>query len=272
MFPRHFPSCAGRGRRRAVRRSGPVPAAWSPPRPGRCRQQHPIGGAMAQQVAGVGAIGAARRQHRVPGGHVGNRLRTCAGGGGSGVSAMTVSARCSVARRSSSATTPSITPWRCRFSAVCTPAGNGWSYSNSYTRGPRNPIRAPGSATVTWPSEPQDAKTLPWSDCAGRPGREVGLPVQFDSRGNLDHLQERDRALLHAGTAGARRRQQRQPFGRRALHRSGDPFGRGHADRAARNVKSQTATATRRPKTRPSPVDTDSSRPLAVRASASSRA
>jgi glycosyltransferase involved in cell wall biosynthesis len=39
--------------------------------------------------------------------------------------------------------------------------------------------------------------------------------VQLDGRGDLDHLQERDRALLPAGAAGTRRGQQRQPFCRR---------------------------------------------------------
>ena len=39
-----------------------------------------------------------------------------------------------------------------------------------------------------------------------------------------------------------------------------------------RKSNSQTTTATRRPNTRPSPVSTDSSRPLAARASASSPA
>ena len=38
-----------------------------------------------------------------------------------------------------------------------------------------------------------------------------------------------------------------------------------------RKPNSQTTTATRRPKMRPSPVSTDSSRPVAARASASSR-
>ena len=38
---------------------------------------------------------------------------------------------------------------------------------------------------------------------------QVGLFVQFDGGGDLDHLQKGDGALLHAGTPGARRRQQR---------------------------------------------------------------
>ena len=46
-------------------------------------------------------------------------------------------------------------------SAVCTPSGNGSPYSASYTRGPRKPIEAPGSAMVTCPSEPQEASTPP---------------------------------------------------------------------------------------------------------------
>ena len=48
-----------------------------------------------------------------------------------------------------------------RFSAVCTPSGNVLAVQRLYTRGPRNPMRAPGSATVTWPSEPHDARTPP---------------------------------------------------------------------------------------------------------------
>ncbi len=66
---------------------------------------------------------------------------------------------------------------------------------------------------------------------------EMRLPVQLDGRGDLHHLQKRDRALLHAGAAGARRRQQRQPLGSRALHSGGDPFGGGHADRAGEEAE-----------------------------------
>ena len=51
------------------------------------------------------------------------------------------------------------------------------------------------------------------------------LFVQSDGGGDLDHLQERDRAFLHAGAARTRRCQQRQSLGRRALHGGGDAFG-----------------------------------------------
>ena len=61
--------------------------------------------------------------------------------------------------------------------------------------------------------------------------------VQLDGRGDLHHLQERDRALLHAGAARARRRQQRQPFGGRPLDGHGDPLGRRHPDRAGEEVE-----------------------------------
>ena len=66
---------------------------------------------------------------------------------------------------------------------------------------------------------------------------QVRLFVQPDGRGDLDHLQKRDGALLHAGTAGARRGQQREPLGRRPLHGGGDPFGRRHPDRPAEEVE-----------------------------------
>ena len=69
---------------------------------------------------------------------------------------------------------------------------------------------------------------------------EIGqmlLLVQFDGCRDLDHLQERDGALLHAGAARARRRQQRQPLGRRPLHGGGDALGGGHPDRACQEVE-----------------------------------
>ena len=66
---------------------------------------------------------------------------------------------------------------------------------------------------------------------------QVGLLVQGDGRGDLDHLQERDGALLHPGATGARRRQQRQPLGGGALDRGGDPLGRGDPDRAGQEVE-----------------------------------
>ncbi len=49
-------------------------------------------------------------------------------GGLPGASDTTLSARSSVERSSSIGTTPSITPCRCRFSAVWMPAGNGSPY------------------------------------------------------------------------------------------------------------------------------------------------
>ena len=62
---------------------------------------------------------------------------------------------------SSGGTTASMMPLATRFSASWTPAGNGVPLRASNTRGPRNPTRAPGSATVTCPSDPHDAKTPP---------------------------------------------------------------------------------------------------------------
>ena len=61
--------------------------------------------------------------------------------------------------------------------------------------------------------------------------------VESDGRGDLHHLQKRDRALLHAGPAGARRGQQGQPLGGCPFHGGGDSFGRGHPDRAAEEVE-----------------------------------
>ena len=66
---------------------------------------------------------------------------------------------------------------------------------------------------------------------------QVRALVQFDGRRDLDHLQERDGALLHAGAARARRRQQRQSLGRRPLHGGGDPLRGRHADRPGQEVE-----------------------------------
>ena len=57
--------------------------------------------------------------------------------------------------------TPSITPWRARFSPVCTPSGMGVPVVSSTTRGPRKPSSAPGSANVKCPADPQEARTPP---------------------------------------------------------------------------------------------------------------
>ena len=111
-----------------------------------------------------------------------------------------------------------MTPCRCRFSAVCTPGGKRLAVELLVD--PRA-------------EEPDQRARLGGGDVAQRtPRREhpaggrvaqvhqVGqmrLLVQADGRGDLDHLQERDGALLHAGAARTRRRQQRQPLGGRAL-------------------------------------------------------
>ena len=61
--------------------------------------------------------------------------------------------------------------------------------------------------------------------------------VLLHGGGDLDHLQERDRALLHPGTARARRGQQRQPLAGGAFHRRGDPFCCRHADGPGEEVE-----------------------------------
>ncbi len=63
------------------------------------------------------------------------------------------------------------------------------------------------------------------------------LLVQFDGGRDLDHLQERDGALLHASAARTRRGHQRQAFHRRALDRRGDPLRRSHPDRTGQEVE-----------------------------------
>ena len=77
--------------------------------------------------------------------------------GSDGGSTSTASTASTIAGSSSAGTTPSITPCHARFSAVWTPSGKGVPLSASNTFGPRKPISAPGSPTVTCASEPQDA-------------------------------------------------------------------------------------------------------------------
>ena len=57
--------------------------------------------------------------------------------------------------------TPSITPCCARCSPCWTPAGMVFPVVSSTTRGPRKPRRAPGSAKVMCPADPQDAMTPP---------------------------------------------------------------------------------------------------------------
>ena len=74
---------------------------------------------------------------------------------------MMLSARSTMSPSTRMGMMASISPQAHRFSAVCTPAGNVLLYCASYTRGPRNPTRDPGSANVMCPSEPHDANTPP---------------------------------------------------------------------------------------------------------------
>ncbi len=66
---------------------------------------------------------------------------------------------------------------------------------------------------------------------------QMSLFVQLDGGGDLDHLQERDGALLHARSARARRRQQRQALGCGFRHRGGDPLGCGHPDGSGEEIE-----------------------------------
>ena len=130
-------------------------------------------------------------------------------------------------------TTASMTPLAARFSAVCTPAGNGSPFRASKTLGPRKPTSAPGSATVTCAERPPggvDATRgrVPQVDQV----RQAGRPVRHQRPGDLDHLDEGRRALLHAGAAGGGGGQQRQALGRGPAHRGDDPGCGGPADRA----------------------------------------
>ena len=67
--------------------------------------------------------------------------------------------------------------------------------------------------------------------------RQMRPLVQLHGRRDLDHLQERDGALLHAGAARARRRQQRQALARGPLDGGGDPLRGGDPDRAGQEVE-----------------------------------
>ena len=122
------------------------------------------------------SVAAERRRRRTPGrssrrerpteSHTGASTTSGSASTGTGSptpgrSHITDSARAVTEASASGGRTASTSPCACRFSATCTPAGNGSPYRASNTRGPRKPMRAPGSATVTWPSEPHEAKTPP---------------------------------------------------------------------------------------------------------------
>src|SRR6266705_5549339 len=66
-----------------------------------------------------------------------------------------------VSRSSPRGTTASIIPWSSRNSAVWKPSGRSWPIVCLITRGPANPMTAPGSARVTSPCIAYDAETPP---------------------------------------------------------------------------------------------------------------
>src|SRR6266496_1338784 len=66
-----------------------------------------------------------------------------------------------VSRSSPRGTTASIIPWSNRNSAVWNPSGRSWPIVCLITRGPANPMTAPGSARITSPCIAYDAETPP---------------------------------------------------------------------------------------------------------------
>ena len=153
----------------------------------------------------------------------------------------------------------SISPWTCRFSALWTPSGNREPDRAWWTRGPRKPMSAPGSASVRWPRDPQEAEdpTRKW-DPAGRPGRAdradlcaATAAVIFTICRNatvpscMRVPPEAGRAIIGRRSAVARStaRASRSPAATPI-----DP---------PRKPNSHAATATRRPPSSPSPVITE---------------
>ena len=130
--------------------------------PAGARQQHPLGRAVSQQVSDAGPVRPSRRLHRFPRRHVGHRFgRRVPGGGASGASATTFSARSSVGAAARAGRRR-----RSRRGAAGSPR-SGRPAGTARRRGARRPAgrgsrsARPGSATVTWPSEPHDANTPP---------------------------------------------------------------------------------------------------------------
>ncbi|CAB4938744.1 unannotated protein [freshwater metagenome] len=60
--------------------------------------------------------------------------------------------------------------------------------------------------------------------------RQIRRLVCGDRRGDLDHLQKRDGALLHARSTRGRQREQRKPLIGGSVHRTDQAFTRGHPD------------------------------------------
>ena len=195
---------AGRAPRPVDRRTGPAPAPSSRPRPRRCRT--------AARVRSPRAAAGARRR----GGPAGGRpppnptrarrasVRPAARSGGcvGHCPATTFSARSRVRRSPSSGTTPSMTPCRCRFSAVCTPGRKRLAVQllvdpRTQETDQRARLGDRDVAERTPRREHPAGRRMAQVHQIG----QVRLLVQCDGGGDLDHLQERDGALLHAGAA-----------------------------------------------------------------------
>jgi len=163
--------------------------------------------------------------------------------------------------------TPSSSPQRCRFSAVCTPSGNGASCNASYTRGPRKPISTRGWAMVTWSNDPHDANTPPvvgWRRYT-RYGRAAALCAVIAAlilticKNAVVPSCMRvppDAVVASSGSPSAVARSTAMTS-RSAAATPMEP---------ARKLNSQPIKATGRPCTSPLPVSTDSSRPERSRA------
>ena len=168
----------------------------------------------------------------------GNGSSCGAGGGGSGASATTFSARSSVPRRRSKRDdgvddAVPLQVLRCLNAFGKRLAVEVLVDARAEESDERARLRDRDVSQRPPRREHAAGGRVPQVDQVG----EMRALVQLDGGGDLDHLQERDSALLHAGAARARRRQQRQPFGGRPRDGGGDPFGRGHPDRTGEEVE-----------------------------------
>ena len=216
------------------------------------RQQHPLGRAVPQQVPDAGAVGAAGGLHRIPRRHVGDRAPVSGARGGEPGRSRQHRQR-AVQRRAQQFDRDDAVD-----DAVPVQVLRGLDA--------RRERLAVEVLVDPRPEEADQRARLGGGDVAQRPPRrehpagrrvpqihQVGqmrLLVQFDRGGDLDHLQEGDRALLHAGAAGTRATPPAAAAS--AVARSIAAVIRSAAAtpiEPARKSNSQATTATRRPNT-----------------------
>ena len=182
--------------------------------------------------------GGARQPSAVPARPVGAHRLAVRRAGRRVVAGVQPTSCASSGRKRRAGSTRSTKPCASRNSAVWKPGGSSCRMVCSMTRGPANPSRAPGSATIDVAERGERAGDAAVGGVGEDAHREqAGLVERAERLARLGHLHQGEHALLHAGAAGRGHQQQRAPLLQRRRSAAGRPARPPPAEAAAEEAE-----------------------------------